>query len=110
MKTLLLAVAVVASSAACTGARSAAAADATTPETRRAELTSDTVKITQRGMAKVIVASAADERDPIICRNERPLGTRFRRQVCRRQSAINAERDRTQNMLNLRPHIQENRR
>ena len=64
--------------------------------------------IEKRGTSRVILA--AGENDPLVCAEEKPLGTRFSRRVCRRQSQIDEEREATQTALNTRPQIQVNRR
>lgn len=52
-----------------------------------------------------LARAQADEKDPLVCEERAETGTRFPRQVCRRRSAIDAERDRTQNALDTKHPI-----
>lgn len=108
MKSLAFVFALAAVVTACGSARPAVVTRPVTPAMRSAGITGDTVKVIKRGTAKVVIATAEDERDPLVCHEERTLGSRFTKEVCRRQSAIDAERHRTQSALNVRPQIQVN--
>ena len=53
----------------------------------------------------MVVASKEDEKDPLVCSEEVPVGSRFPKQVCRRQSDIDARRNQTQNEITTKPQV-----